>query len=137
MLKGIRVGVPDEFNIVEMDDRNRKIQKMFMELLVDRGAILKRVQVPIMKFMLPFYYTLIPCEAATNLSRLDGLKYGVQPDFNDGESLRDYTDRVRSEYFGLNVKRRIILGNFLISSKIKDYNEYVRKAQRVRRLFIE
>lgn len=78
--------------------------------------------------MLPFYFTLIPCEAATNLSRFDGLKYGAQPDFEEGEDLLSYIERVRSENFGLNVKRRIILGNFLISSKIKDYNEYVRKA---------
>jgi len=50
-------------------------------MLQDRGAIIKRISVPLMKFCLPFYFTLVPSEAATNLSRFDGLKYGEQPDF--------------------------------------------------------
>ena len=76
ILKGLRVGVLDEFNIEEMDPRNQKIQRMFIEMLKDRGAVIKRVSVPLMKFVLPFYFTLIPSEAATNLQRLDGIKYG-------------------------------------------------------------
>ena len=90
-----------------------------------------------MKYCLPFYFTLVPSEAATNLSRFDGLKYGRQPDFEPGEDLHDYMKRVRSSGLGLNVKRRVMLGNFLLSSKFEQYNEKVRTAQKVRRMLIE
>jgi aspartyl-tRNA(Asn)/glutamyl-tRNA(Gln) amidotransferase subunit A len=108
-----------------------------VQMLKDKGAIVKRMQVPLMKYMLPLYFTLIPSEAATNLQRYDGIKYGAQPDFLEGEDLNDYVTRVRSEFFGTNVKRRAMLGNFLLSSKFERYNEKVRTAQRVRRLLIE
>ena len=76
ILEGLRVGVLDEFNIEELDDRNRHVQELFIQMLQERGAIIKRMQVPLMKYCLPFYFTLIPSEAATNLQRFDGLKYG-------------------------------------------------------------
>jgi len=95
-------------------------------MLKDRGAIIKRISVPLMKYCLPFYYTLIPSEAATNLSRFDGIKYGEQPEFREGEDIFEYITRVRSDTFGLNVKRRVMLGNFLLSSKFEQYNEKVR-----------
>lgn len=88
-------------------------------MLKDRGAIIKRISVPLMKYCLPFYYTLVPSECATNLSRFDGLKYGAQPEFESNEELMDYVCRVRSTTFGLNVKRRVMLGNFLLSSKFE------------------
>ena len=105
-------------------------------MLKDRGAIIKRISVPLMTYCLPFYFTVVPSEAATNLSRFDGLKYGHQPDFLEGEDLMDYIVRVRSDTLGLNVKRRVVLGNFLLSSKFEKFNEKVRTAQKVRSLFI-
>ena len=81
-----------------------------------------------MKYCLPFYYTLVPAEAATNLARFDGLKYGWQPEFGEKEDLFEYITRVRSDRLGLNVKRRCMLGNFLLSSKFDEYNEKVRIA---------
>jgi len=105
LLKGLRVGVLNEFNIEELDDRNRGIQKMFIQMLKDKGAIIKRISVPLMKYCLPQYFTVVPSEAATNMSRFDGLKYGHQPEFLEGEDLMDYIERVRTETLGLNVKR--------------------------------
>lgn len=128
ILKGLRVGVLDEFNIEELDDRNRSLQKQTLLMLKERGAVLVRVSVPLMKYMLPFYFSLVPSEAATNLARFDGLKYGHQPDFKKSEDILDYVERVRTESFGLNVKRRVILGNFLLSSKFEHFNEKVRHA---------
>ena len=58
MLNGLRVGVLDEFNISEMDPRNQKVQRQFIEMLKDRGAVIKRVSVPFMRYVLPFYFTL-------------------------------------------------------------------------------
>ena len=126
----------DEFNIEELDERNRTIQREFLLALKDQGAVLKRVSVPLVKYMLPLYYSLIPSEAATNLSRYDGIKYGHQPDFLPNEDLMEYVERVRSETFGPNVKRRVVLGNFLLSSKFESFNEKVRRAQKIRRLLI-
>lgn len=128
ILEGLRVGIMDEFNIAELDDRNRNMQNRFIEMLKDKGAIIKRISVPLMKYCLPFYYTLVPSEAATNLARFDGIKYGAQPDLKEGEELFDYMTRVRSEAFGLNVKRRCMLGSFLLSSKFEEFNEKVRTA---------
>ena len=76
ILEGLRVGVLDEFNIEELDQRNRAVQRLCIQMLIDKGAIIKRISVPLMKYCLPFYFTVIPTEAATNLSRFDGLKYG-------------------------------------------------------------
>jgi len=128
ILQGLRVGVLDEFHIDELDERNRRIQNMAVQMLQDQGAIIKRISVPLMKYCLPFYYTIVPSEAATNLSRFDGLRYGNQPDFAPNEEVLDYVMRVRSENLGLNVKRRCMLGNFLLSSKFEGYNERVRQA---------
>ena len=90
--------------------------------------MIKRISVPLMKYCLPFYFTLVPSEAASNLQRFDGLKYGEQMEAKKGEDLLAYMKRVRSESFGANVKRRIMVGNFLLSSKFADYNEKVRQA---------
>lgn len=76
LLEGLRVGVLDEFNIEELDPRNLDIQRLFIQMLIDKGAIIKRISVPLMKYCLPFYFSLIPSEAATNLARFDGLKFG-------------------------------------------------------------
>lgn len=127
----------DEFNIAELDDRNRAVQQLFIDMLKDRGAIIKRFSVPLLKYCLPMYYTIIPSEAATNLARFDGVKYGAQPDYKEKEELFDYITRVRSENFGLNVKRRCTLGNFLLSSKFEDFNDKVRTGQKIRRMLID
>lgn len=139
IIDGLRVGIVDEFDIDELDDRNRSVQELMIKMLEDRGAIIKRISVPLMTFSLPLYYTLVPCEAATNLSRFDGLKYGYQPEYKniEEEELFDYIMRARSEKVGVNVKRRIMLGNFLLSSKFESYNEKVRTAQKLRRMLID
>lgn len=123
--KNVRVGVVDEFDIEECDPRNTKVQNLVVEILKDRGARIKRISIPLLKHLLPFYFTLAPAEAASNLSRYDGLKFGHQPDFPEPNSspsdLYSYIEKVRNEGLGINVKRRIILGNFLLSSKFEDF----------------
>jgi aspartyl-tRNA(Asn)/glutamyl-tRNA(Gln) amidotransferase subunit A len=81
-LKGIKVGVVDEFDIEELDNRNRKLQNEMINLLQDRGAIIKRISIPLIKYSLPFHFTLIPSEATSNFDRYDGLKYGYQPELD-------------------------------------------------------
>lgn len=81
-LKGVRVGIVQEFDIEELDPRNRAMQNSLKKLLQDRGAELVQVSLPLVKYALPFYFTLVPSEASSNLARYDGLKYGHQFDFN-------------------------------------------------------
>jgi aspartyl-tRNA(Asn)/glutamyl-tRNA(Gln) amidotransferase subunit A len=110
------------------------MQLELIKLLKDRGAEIVEVSLPLAKYALPFYFTLVPSEASSNLARYDGLKYGHQFDFNAPNTqtqgkkkteLFDYIERVRSEAFGMNVKRRVLLGNFLLSSRFEDFNEKV------------
>ena len=89
-----------------------------------------RTSIPIIIYTLPMYYTVIPCEAASNFSRFDGLKYGMQStknnEFNSQTELFDYMKKVRSDGFGINIKRRLLIGNFLLSStRYDDFHQKV------------
>ena len=81
-MKGLRVGIVEEFDITELDPRNRAMQENLRLLLKERGAETVKVSMPLVKYALPFYFTLVPSEASSNLARYDGLKYGHQFDFN-------------------------------------------------------
>ena len=74
--KDLRVGIVKEFDVEEIDPRNRRIQDDIKQMLKERGAQLVDVRMPLVKYALPFYFTLVPAEASSNLSRYDGLKYG-------------------------------------------------------------
>ena len=79
-----------------------------------------------MKYSLPYHYSLVPSEAASNLARYDGIRYGYQPDLRDRELLlEEYISESKTNSFGANVKRRIVLGNFLMSSGggYEDFNK--------------
>lgn len=95
------------------------------------------MSVPLLKYCLPMYFTIIPAEAATNMARFDGLKYGAQSEIKEREEMIEYITRIRSENFGINVKRRVMLGNFLLSSKFENFNDQVKVGQKIRRLLIE
>ena len=79
--KRLKVGVVKEFDIEELDERNRSMQTELLKLLKDKGAEIVPVSMPLVKYSLPFYFTLVPSEASSNLARYDGLKYGHQFDF--------------------------------------------------------
>ena len=76
------MGIVSEFDIEELDPRNRSMQQELRNLLKEQGAVLVDVSLPLAKYALPFYFTLVPSEASSNLARYDGLKYGHQFDFN-------------------------------------------------------
>ena len=87
-------------------------------MLENAGATIKMVDVPLVKYVLPYHYSLIPSEAASNLARYDGLRYGFQPqiDAQEKSDLFNYIEGSKTESFGSNVRRRVMLGNFLMSS---------------------
>ena len=101
-----------------------------MDLLRGQGHVVEAVDFPYLDFMIPTYYILTTAEASSNLGRFDGVKYGYRaPDATDLESLYK---KSRSQGFGAEVQRRILLGTFVLSANY--YDAYYTKAQRVRRL---
>ena len=107
-LKGIRVGIAKEFNISELPQERINEQLRIIEILKDQGAEVVEVSIPLLKQILPIYYTIIPAEAASNLSRYDGLKYGLQKQtISTDDKKIDYEEYIRSirtEGFGINGK---------------------------------
>lgn len=105
-LKGIRVGIAKEFNLSELPQQRIKEQLKIIEILQDQGAEIIEVSIPLLKQILPIYYTIIPAEAASNLSRYDGLKYGLQNNTISQDSSKieyeEYIREIRTEGFGVN-----------------------------------
>ena len=130
-----------ENQLEDLHDRNKKVQAIALELLESYGATIKVISLPLLKYILPIHYSLVPSEAASNLARIDGIRYGYQPELQDEEkpgqsALFNYIERSKSSSFGINVKRRIMIGNFLMSSRenMIDLNQNLIKAQKLRQL---
>ena len=103
--------------------------KKGIEFLKDAGAIIKDISLPHTKYALPAYYIVAPAEASSNLARYDGVKYGHR---SKGNNLIQMYENTRSEGFGDEVKRRILIGTYVLSSGY--YDAYYTKAQKVRQL---
>ena len=119
-------------NALEFSGMNKGISTEFNKLiqsLKNQGHVVKYIKLPLLEHLVPTYYILTTAEASSNLSRYDGIKYGLQVSGKDIESLVTNT---RTLGFGKEVKRRILLGNFVLSQGY--YDEYYQKAQKVRRL---
>jgi len=129
-VKGLNVGIPKEYFISGMDpdveQRVREAAKTFEEL----GANIKSVSLPHTKYAVATYYIIVPSEVSSNMARYDGIRFGHS--VTDARNLTSYYERVRSEGFGAEVKRRIMIGTFALSAGY--YDAYYRKAQKVRTL---
>jgi aspartyl-tRNA(Asn)/glutamyl-tRNA(Gln) amidotransferase subunit A len=127
-VRGLRVGLPREYFVEGMDPQIEASIRRAAQTLSSLGATVVDVSLPHTKYALATYYVLAPCEAASNLGRYDGVRYGHRA--ANPKNLADLYERTRSEGFGAEVKRRIMLGTFALSSGYAD--AYYRKAQRVR-----
>lgn len=126
-IRGLRVGVPAEYR---MDGTPAEIEALWqqgVEWLRDAGAEIVDISLPHTKYALPAYYIVAPAEASSNLARYDGMRYGLRV---DGEDLTDTYERTRAEGFGDEVKRRIMIGTYVLSAGY--YDAYYLKAQRIR-----
>lgn len=130
-IKGLKVGIPKEYFHAEGADPEviAQVQKA-IRVLEGLGAIVDEVSLPHTKYALATYYLLAPAEASSNLARYDGVRYGVRTE--DSENLIDMYKRTRSEGFGSEVKRRIMLGTYALSSGY--YDAYYLRAQKTRTL---
>jgi len=126
-LRGVRVGVPVEYFGAGLAPEVRAAVGAAQAVLARLGAELEEVSLPLTGLGIPVYYLVAPSEASSNLARYDGVRYGLRA---DGESLEAMFARSRGRGFGAEVKRRILLGTFALSSGY--YDAYYGKAQKVR-----
>jgi len=132
-VKGLTIGVPEEYFGEGLNDEVRKNVLNGIEVLKTRGASIRRINLKYTKYAVSTYYIIATAEASSNLARFDGIRYGTR--FVDTEDLNTLYRENRSRGFGKEVKRRILLGTFTLSSGY--YDAYYRKAQKARTLIIE
>ncbi|MCL6458910.1 MAG: Asp-tRNA(Asn)/Glu-tRNA(Gln) amidotransferase subunit GatA [Gorillibacterium sp.] len=129
-VKGLRIGVPKEYLGEGIAPEVREAVMKALKTFEDLGAIWEEVSLPHTEYAVATYYLLASSEASSNLARFDGVRYGVRTD--NADNLIDLYRKSRSEGFGLEVKRRIMLGTYALSSGY--YDAYYLKAQKVRTL---
>ncbi len=128
-IRGKRIGIPKEYRIEGIPEEINKLWEQGIEWLKAAGAEPVEISLPHTKYALPAYYIIAPAEASSNLARYDGVRYGQRV---ESETLEDMYKKTRSEGFGDEVKRRIMIGTYVLSAGY--YDAYYIKAQKVRRL---
>ena len=129
-IKGLKIGIPKEYRVDGMPKEIDKLWENGKKILKESGAEIIDISLPNTKYALPTYYIVAPAEASSNLARYDGVKYGFRS--NKGTNLTEMYENTRSEGFGDEVKRRILIGTYVLSSGY--YDAYYIKAQKVRQL---
>ena len=128
-IKGKKIGIPKEYRVDGMPKEIEDLWTKGIEYAKDCGAEIVEISLPHTNYALPAYYIVAPAEASSNLARYDGVKYGFR---SKGENLIDMYEKTRSEGFGSEVQRRIMIGTYVLSSGY--YDAYYLKAQKVRKL---
>ena len=129
-VKGLKIGVPKEYFGEGINEEVRASLEKAIEKYKELGAEVEECSLPVTEYALPTYYIIACAEASSNLGRYDGIRYGYRT--KNFESLKDIYKNSRTEGFGDEVKRRIILGTYVLSSGY--YDAYYKKAQKVRTL---
>ena len=132
-VKGMKIGIPKEYKISELSSEVENIWNEGIKWMEDAGAEIVEVTLPHTKYALPTYYIVAPAEASANLARYDGVKYGFRKD--NIQDLEDMYSSTRAEGFGEEVKRRILIGTYVLSAGY--YDAYYLRAQKVRTKIVE
>ncbi|MBL8831329.1 MAG: Asp-tRNA(Asn)/Glu-tRNA(Gln) amidotransferase subunit GatA [Rhodospirillales bacterium] len=128
-VKGLKFGIPKEYRVDGMPAEIEKLWQQGIDWLKAAGAEPVEISLPHTKYALPTYYIIAPAEASSNLARYDGVRYGLRV---PGKSLDEMYENTRAEGFGAEVRRRILIGTYVLSAGY--YDAYYLKAQRVRTL---
>jgi aspartyl-tRNA(Asn)/glutamyl-tRNA(Gln) amidotransferase subunit A len=128
-IKGLRVGIPTEYRVDDMPGEIEALWQSGIHWLRAAGAEPVEITLPTTKYALPAYYVIAPAEASSNLARYDGVRFGLRV---DGDSLDDMYAKTRAAGFGAEVRRRVLIGTYVLSAGY--YDAYYLKAQRVRTL---
>ena len=129
-VKGLRLGIPTEYLEVGLDPGVRAVFDQSVALLEGLGALVQEVSLPTTEYALAAYYVIAPAEVSSNLARMDGVRFG--PGFGGATNLREAYERARHDGFGEEVRRRVTLGTYALSSGY--YDAYYLRAQKVRTL---
>ena len=130
-LKGKKVGVPKEYRVDGMPAEIEALWQQGIDFVKDAGAEIVEISLPHTRYALPTYYIIAPAEASSNLARYDGVRYGLR-DLPEGANLQEMYAATRAAGFGAEVKRRIMIGTYVLSAGF--YDAYYTKAQKVRAL---
>lgn len=133
-LKGKRIGIPNEYRIEGMNPEIIAEWEKGIAILKDAGAEIVNVSLPHTSYALPTYYIIAPAECSSNLARYDGVRFGLRV-VDEGDNLNDMYEKTRAAGFGAEVKRRILIGTYVLSAGY--YDAYYKKAQRVRALIAQ
>ena len=128
-VKGLKIGVPQEYRLEGLSDEIRSLWDQGIDWLKDAGAEVIDISLPHTKYALPSYYIVAPAEASSNLARYDGVRFGLRV---PGKDIIEMYENTRSAGFGHEVKRRILIGTYVLSAGY--YDAYYLKAQKVRTL---
>ncbi|MBM3541310.1 MAG: Asp-tRNA(Asn)/Glu-tRNA(Gln) amidotransferase subunit GatA [Alphaproteobacteria bacterium] len=128
-IKGLKIGIPKEYRVDGMPDEIERLWEQGIAWLKDAGAEPVDISLPHTKYALSAYYIVAPAEASSNLARYDGVRFGLRV---PGRSLDDMYERTRAAGFGAEVRRRVMIGTYVLSAGY--YDAYYLKAQRVRAL---
>jgi len=132
-LQGFVIGLPKEYFPPELDPSVRRACDRAIRMMKDLGAAMREVSLPHTPYAVPTYYVIAPAEASSNLARYDGVRYGARSD--DAGDVRALYRNTRGEGFGPEVRRRILVGTYVLSSGY--YDAYYRKAQQARALIAQ
>ncbi|MDP3853938.1 Asp-tRNA(Asn)/Glu-tRNA(Gln) amidotransferase subunit GatA [Phenylobacterium sp.] len=127
-VKGLRIGIPKEYRVDGMPAEIEKLWEQGIAWLKEAGCEIVEVSLPHTKYALPAYYIVAPAEASSNLARYDGMRFGLR---KDGANLTETYENTRAAGFGAEVKRRILIGTYVLSAGY--YDAYYLKALKVRR----
>lgn len=131
-IKNKKIGIPREYRLDGMSPQIESLWKDGADMLRNAGADVVDISLPHTKYALPAYYVIAPAEASSNLARYDGVRYGRRAKLNAGESITEMYERSRSEGFGNEVQRRVMIGTYVLSAGF--YDAYYNRARKVRSL---
>ena len=131
-IRGKTIGIPKEYRMDGMPDEIEALWAEGRQMLADAGAKIVDISLPHTKYALPAYYVIAPAEASSNLARYDGVRFGHRATLGQGDGITEMYEKTRAEGFGAEVKRRVMIGTYVLSAGF--YDAYYNRARRVRTL---
>ena len=131
-IRGKKIGIPKEYRMEGMPDEIEALWVRGRDMLRDAGAKIVEISLPHTKYALPAYYVIAPAEASSNLARYDGVRYGHRAKLAQGDGITEMYEKTRAEGFGAEVKRRVMIGTYVLSAGF--YDAYYNRARKVRAL---
>jgi aspartyl-tRNA(Asn)/glutamyl-tRNA(Gln) amidotransferase subunit A len=131
-IRGRVIGIPREYRMDGMPAEIEALWARGVDMLRDAGAVIRDISLPHTKYALPAYYVIAPAEASSNLARYDGVRYGHRAALSPGDGVTEMYEKTRAEGFGPEVRRRIMIGTYVLSAGF--YDAYYNRARKVRAL---